>query len=384
MSIQNKHSIPIQWEFLISKLKSSVTVVDATSPEQPLIYVNEQFTALTGYTSEEVVGQNCRFLQGRDTNPETVSKIRKALNRQESIKIDILNYTKSGQQFWNELNIDPIFDDEGQCLFFVGIQYDISERKYAEEQLRRAARMAEMNSRGHLEFIGKLNHELRTPLNGIMGMIELTSMGEISEEQKEYLDLARQSGEALLNIVNNSLDMAKLGRGKMQVEQVEFQPLKLIQQIVRTHELAAEQKKVQLRCQADMQVPDVLVGDPLRLRQVLDNLLSNAIKFTEQGEVLLQLDVKEQHGDTVTLLFSVSDTGIGIPEEKLHQLFEAFTQTDVSHARRFGGSGLGLTICKELLELMQGDIAVESVPGQGTYFHVTLPLLRQLVIPHVG
>lgn len=121
MSIQNKHSIPIQWEFLISKLKSSVTVVDATSPEQPLIYVNEQFTALTGYTSEEVVGQNCRFLQGRDTNPETISKIRKALNRQESIKIDILNYTKSGQQFWNELNIDPIFDDEGQCLFFVGI-----------------------------------------------------------------------------------------------------------------------------------------------------------------------------------------------------------------------------------------------------------------------
>ncbi|MFS0871593.1 ATP-binding protein [Paenibacillus xylanilyticus] len=384
MSIQNRHSIPIQWEFLISKLKSSVTVVDATSPELPLIFVNEQFTALTGYTFEEVVGQNCRFLQGRDTNHETVSRIREAIKQRESIKIDILNYTKSGQRFWNELNIDPIFDDEGQCLFFVGIQYDISERKYAEEQLRRAAKLAEMNSRGHLEFIGKLSHELRTPLNGIMGMIELTSMGEISEEQKEYLELARQSGEALLNIVNNSLDMAKLGRGKMKVEQIEFQPLKLVQQIVRTHEPAAEQKKIHLRCQADMQVPDVLIGDPLRLRQVLDNLLSNAIKFTEQGEVLLQLDVKEQHGDEVTLVFSVSDTGIGIPEEKINQLFEAFTQTDISHARRFGGSGLGLTICKELLELMQGDITVESVQGQGTQFHVTLPLLRQQVIPHVG
>jgi len=378
------NQLAIQWEFIISKIKSSVTVVDATLPDFPLMYVNENFTELTGYSAEESIGQNCRFLQGPNTDPETVQHIREALKKQQSIKTEILNYTKNGQKFWNELNIDPIFDDSGECLFFVGIQYDISERKYAEQQLRMAASLTEMNSRGQLEFIGKLNHELRTPLNGIMGMIELVSMGDNSEEQKEYLELARQSGEALLNIVNNSLDMAKLGRGKMGVEQIEFQPLKLIQQIMKTHEPSAQNKQIRLLCHADLAVPDVLTGDPLRLRQVLDNLLSNAIKFTEQGEVQLQMDVQEQRGDTIILVFTVHDTGIGIPENKINQLFEAFTQTDVSHARKFGGSGLGLTICKELLELMNGQISVESIEGEGTKFEVTLPLLRQQMVPNVG
>lgn len=378
------NQLAIQWEFIISKIKSSVTVVDATLPDFPLMYVNEYFSELTGYSAEESIGQNCRFLQGADTDPETVQKIREALKKHQSIKTEILNYTKHGQKFWNELNIDPIFDDSGECLFFVGIQYDISERKYAEQQLRMAASLTEMNSRGQLEFIGKLNHELRTPLNGIMGMIELVGMGDNSEEQKEYLELARQSGEALLNIVNNSLDMAKLGRGKMRVEQIEFQPLKLIQQIIKTHEPAAQNKQIRLLCHADLTTPDVLTGDPLRLRQVLDNLLSNAIKFTEQGEVQLQMDVEEKRGDTVILVFTVHDTGIGIPDNKINQLFEAFTQTDISHARKFGGSGLGLTICKELLELMDGQISVESTEGKGTKFEVTLPLLRQQAIPNVG
>ncbi|MEK4056292.1 ATP-binding protein [Paenibacillus sp. FSL F4-0087] len=378
------NQLAIQWEFIISKIKSSVTVVDATLPDFPLMYVNEYFSELTGYSAEESIGQNCRFLQGPDTDPETVQHIREALNKQQSIKTEILNYTKHGQKFWNELNIDPIFDDSGECLFFVGIQYDISERKYAEQQLRMAASLTEMNSRGQLEFIGKLNHELRTPLNGIMGMIELVGMGDNSEEQKEYLELARQSGEALLNIVNNSLDMAKLGRGKMRVEQIEFQPLKLIQQIIKTHEPAAQNKQIRLLCHADLTTPDVLTGDPLRLRQVLDNLLSNAIKFTEQGEVQLQMDVEERRGDTVILVFTIQDTGIGIADNKINQLFEAFTQTDISHARKFGGSGLGLTICKELLELMDGQISVESIEGKGTKFEVTLPLLRQQAIPNVG
>ncbi|MGQ8873961.1 ATP-binding protein [Paenibacillus sp. TSA_86.1] len=382
MSLNNQ--LPMQWEFIISKLKSSVTVVDATSPEFPLMYVNEHFTRLTGYTHEESIGRNCRFLQGTDTNPETVSNIREALRKQQSTKVEILNYTKSGQKFWNELNIDPIFNESGDCLYFVGIQYDITERKFAEEQLKLATSLAEKTSRGQLEFIGKLNHELRTPLNGIMGMIELAGMGDITEEQKEYLELARQSGEALLHIVNNSLDMAKLGRGKMGVEHIEFQPLKLIQQIVKTHELAAMNKHIRIFCHADLSIPDVLWGDPLRLRQVLDNLLSNAIKFTEQGEVQLRVDVKQRSHEKTMLMFSVRDTGIGIPSHQISQLFDAFTQSDISHARRFGGSGLGLTICKELLELMNGSITVDSAEGKGTEFHVTVPFRSRQSIFNAG
>lgn len=382
MSLYNQ--LPMQWEFIISKLKSSVTVVDATSPEFPLMYVNEHFTRLTEYTHEESIGRNCRFLQGADTDPETVSQIREALSKQQSIKVDILNYTKSGRKFWNELNIDPIFDESGACLYFVGIQYDISERKFVEQQLKTAASMAEKTSRGQLEFIGKLNHELRTPLNGIMGMIELAGMGDITEEQKEYLELARHSGEALLNIVNNSLDMAKLGRGKMGVEHIEFQPLKMIQQIVKTHEPAAMNKQIRLLCHADLNIPEVLWGDPLRLRQVLDNLLSNAIKFTQRGQVKLQVDVKQHSQEQTVLSFSVRDTGIGIASHQIDQLFDAFTQSDISHARKFGGSGLGLTICKELLELMDGSITVESVEGKGTEFHVTVPFRSGQSISNAG
>ncbi|GGH44509.1 hypothetical protein GCM10008014_05930 [Paenibacillus silvae] len=382
MSLYNQ--VPMQWEFIISKLKSSVTVVDATSPELPLMYVNEHFTSLTGYTYAESIGRNCRFLQGTDTDPQTVTRIREALVKKQSIKVEILNYTKSGQKFWNELNIDPIFNESGDCLYFVGIQYDITERKFVEQQLKLAASTAEKTSRGQLEFIGKLNHELRTPLNGIMGMIELAGMGEITEEQQEYLELARQSGEALLNIVNNSLDMAKLGRGKMGMEHIEFQPLKLIQQIVKTHEPAAANKQIRLYCHADLSMPDVLWGDPLRLRQVLDNLLSNAVKFTEKGEVQLQVDVKQHSQEETMLTFSVRDTGIGIPSNQIDQLFDAFTQSDISHARRFGGSGLGLTICKELLELMNGSITVDSVEGKGTEFHVMVPFLSRQSIINAG
>lgn len=151
MSLYNQ--LPMQWEFIISKLKSSLTVVDATSPEFPLMYVNEHFTRLTEYTHEESIGRNCRFLQGADTDPETVSQIREALSKQQSIKVDILNYTKSGRKFWNELNIDPIFDESGACLYFVGIQYDISERKFAEQRLKTGASMAEKTSRGGLNSL---------------------------------------------------------------------------------------------------------------------------------------------------------------------------------------------------------------------------------------
>ena len=382
MSLFNQ--LPMQWEFIISKLKSSVTVVDATSPDLPLMYVNEHFTWLTGYTYEESIGRNCRFLQGTDTDPETVLYIREALSKRQSIKVEVLNYTKSGQKFWNELNIDPIFNESGECLYFVGIQYDISDRKYAEQQLQTAATSAEKTSRGQLEFIGKLNHELRTPLNGIMGMIELAGMGDMTDEQKEYLELARQSGEALLNIVNNSLDIAKLGRGKMGIEYIEFQPIKLIQQIMKTYEPAAMNKQIRILCHADLNIPDVLWGDPLRLRQVLDNLLSNAIKFTERGEVQLQVDVTEHSHEQTMITFLVRDTGIGIPSDQIGQLFEAFTQSDISHARRFGGSGLGLTICKELLGLMNGSITVESVEGKGTEFCVTIPFLSGQSILNTG
>ncbi|MBO2942896.1 PAS domain-containing protein [Paenibacillus sp. F411] len=362
----------IPWEYLIARLQYSVTVVDARDPILPLIYVNEHFTELTGYSVEESVGSNCRFLQGPETDRETVDKIKQAIQQQKATKVEILNYTKAGRKFWNELNIDPIFNEAGECLYFVGIQYDISERKFAEQQLQLAIQMAEYNARQHMEFIGKLSHEIRTPLNGIMNMIELAGMDASPQEQEEYLELAQQSAEVLLSFVNNSMDMAKLGMGKMKVEEVEFRPDQLLQQLFKIHQPAARLKQVELSTDIDPSLPEVLIGDPLRLRQILDNLLSNAIKFTESGRVQLQARLVKQHNESAEITFIVQDTGIGIPKSMMKSLFGTFVQADISHSRRFGGSGLGLNICKELAELMGGQIHVESEVDAGTTFTVEL------------
>lgn len=364
------------WTHIIGELRSSVTITDATDPEQPLIFVNEYFLQLTGYSREEVIGHNCRFLQGEETRSETVRDIRDRLSKCLPVRTEILNYRKDGTLFWNELNIDPIFDAEGRCVLFVGLQYDVTDRKMLEEEAAHAARSAHRQSRALMEFIGKLNHEMRNNMNGMMGLLDIVLMDEdLPEDVREYLELAKGSGDALLNIANDALDLAGAADGRIQLERIEFNLRYMLDSILKAHYLRAAEKGLELSLSIGRGLAQRIYGDPHRLRQILDNLIGNALKFTEQGSVTLSAEVLPEwtKAGEVRIRFTVRDTGIGIPEKHMDKLFKAFSQTDASHARLYGGSGLGLKICEELAGLMGGSISVESREGEGTAFHADLP-----------
>jgi signal transduction histidine kinase/DNA-binding response OmpR family regulator len=246
-----------------------------------------------------------------------------------------------------------------------------SELRAINAQLLEAKEKAEEASRIKSEFLANISHEIRTPRNGVIGMTELALGTELSGEQREYLELVRTSADSLLRIINDVLDFSKIEAGKLEVDRVDFKLRDTLEDTVKAFGVRAAQKGLELACEVREDVPEVLVGDPTRLRQVLVNLLGNALKFTDQGEVALQVQVQHSGTEGITLHFAISDTGIGIPAEKQRVIFDAFSQADGSTTRKYGGTGLGLTISSRLVELMGGRIWVDSVVGQGSTFHFT-------------
>ncbi|MBI5770305.1 MAG: PAS domain S-box protein [Verrucomicrobia bacterium] len=356
------------------------------SPDGRIEWANEAFCRVMEYSLGEVIGKNpAHFMIGPETSVRTVARIRAAMSRGQGISTDVVNYSKSGRKYHLHLEIQPVRGANGEVENFIAVETDITARVETETQLRRAKQEADEASRAKSEFLASMSHEIRTPMNGVIGMTSLLQETTLSGEQRDYVNTIRTSGEALLTIINDILDFSKIESGKMELERSPFELALCIEEALDLFSLQASAKKIDLAYYCEPDVPAWIVGDVTRLRQVIVNLVNNAVKFTPRGGI--SLEVRRAHREKaplgfdpglpedparVILEFTVRDTGIGIPPDRVDRLFKAFSQVDSSTTRKYGGTGLGLAICQRLTQLMGGAIRVESTPGQGSAFIFTI------------
>ncbi len=335
--------------------------------------VNRRLCDLLGYSCEELRSTAVQALmRPEDAAGEAEALRQMAAGTLDHHVVDEKRYRRrDGSVVCARVNLSVYRDAEGRPRHFISVIEDITERQRAEAELRTARDAAETANRAKSEFLANMSHEIRTPMNGVIGMTDLVLDTELTSEQDEYLRIVKSSADALMTVINDILDFSRIEAGKLQLDPIDFNPRDTIGDSANTLAFRAHQKGLELIVDIGPTVPNMLKGDPGRLRQVLVNLLGNAIKFTHQGEIVVRAAIDASTDLDVVLHFSVTDTGIGIPLDRQKSVFEAFTQVDGSVTRTYGGTGLGLTISSQLVHLMGGRVWLESEVGKGSTFHFT-------------
>jgi PAS domain S-box-containing protein len=375
----------------VEQSPNSIVITDL---EARIEYVNEGFTRVTGYSREEVIGKNPRILHSGKTPPEVHSNMWAHLTRGENWKGEFINQRKDGSDYAESIFASPVHDADGRITHYLAIKEDITERKQAEAallqlneslehrvvertaDLEQARCVADAASQAKSAFLATMSHEIRTPMNGVIGMADVLAQSSLTAHQSDLVNTIRDSANSLLGIIDDILDFSKIEAGRLELEHEPVCIADLVEGLCNSLVPVASRKGVELVLFVAPEIPERVLSDDVRLRQVLYNLLGNAIKFSagqpgKRGRVRVRVEVAQTA--PLRLALRIVDNGIGMAPDTLDQLFTPFTQAEVSTTRRFGGTGLGLTICKRLVDLMQGEIRVESTPGAGSAFTVTLP-----------
>ncbi|MDH5751931.1 MAG: response regulator, partial [Deltaproteobacteria bacterium] len=358
---------------LFRAVEESPMAIVITNISGEIEYVNPAFTRNTGYSFEEAMGKNPRLLQSGSHDKEFYEDLWETILTGHVWRGEIQNKNKIGEIFWESVSIAPIRLGGAEITHFVAVKENITDRKNLETSLRLAKDRAETATKAKAEFLANMSHEIRTPMNGVIGMLELLGATSLNEEQRHYAETAFRSAEMQLSIINDILDFSKIEAGMLVVESIPFNLVQMMEETVTMMAQPAHGKGLELGVFIDPKIPLRVSGDPTRLRQITANLVNNAIKFTSTGEVMVTAKISKETSQHVYVRIDVRDTGIGITQAVQERLFEEFVQADASTTRKYGGTGLGLTISKKLTELMGGAISLVSEPGKGSTFTITIP-----------
>ena len=349
-------------------------IVSITNTAGDITSANDRFCQISGYAREDLIGRNHRILKSGRHGPEVFEHLWESIVAGEVWHGEICNRKKNGDEYWVSATIVPFLDEFGLPFEYIAIRTDITARKRVESELTLARDAAEAANRAKSDFLANMSHEIRTPMNGIIGMTDLTLDTQLDDEQREYLQIVKSSAGSLLTVINDILDFSKIEAGKMSIEKIGFDLRRMVAETLKTQTMRAHQKGLEIVCDIAVDVPARVIGDPGRLRQILLNLVGNGIKFTEHGEIVVSVGMETLTENSAVVKIAVRDSGIGIPQEKQAYIFEAFAQEDSSTTRKYGGTGLGLTISNHLVELMGGSMDVESAVNVGSTFSFTLVL----------